>query len=65
MEDRLTKLEMLYSDQCRMLEDLSKEMYQQQVEVKRLTARIKLLEKKLSAVSESNHVGGHDRPPHY
>jgi uncharacterized coiled-coil protein SlyX len=65
MEDRLTKLEILYSDQGRMLEDLSREMYQQQVEVKRLTARIELLEEKLTAVSEANEIGGHERPPHY
>ncbi|NOU36386.1 MAG: SlyX family protein [Kiritimatiellaceae bacterium] len=65
MENRLTKLEMLYSDQSRMLEDLSAEMYQQQLEVKRLTARVELLEEKLAASSESNDIGGHDRPPHY
>lgn len=65
MEDRLTKLEILYSDQSRMLEDLSRELYQQQVEVKRLTARIERLEEKLTAVSEANEIGGHERPPHY
>ncbi|HNX53165.1 MAG TPA: SlyX family protein [Pontiellaceae bacterium] len=65
MEDRLIKMEMLYSDQSRMLEDLSQEMYQQQVEIKRLTARIKLLEEKTASISESNNIGGHERPPHY
>jgi len=65
MDDRLTKLEILFSDQGRMLEDLSDEMYQQQLEVKRLTARVALLEEKLTLVSESNDIGGHDRPPHY
>jgi uncharacterized coiled-coil protein SlyX len=40
-------------------------MYQQQLEIKRLTARVALLEEKLTAVSESNDIGGHDRPPHY
>ncbi|MFA6172326.1 MAG: SlyX family protein [Kiritimatiellales bacterium] len=65
MENRLNKMEMLYLDQSRMLEDLSAEMFQQQQEARRLTARIKLLEEKLAAVSESNHIGGHERPPHY
>lgn len=65
MDDRLTKLEMLFSEQGRMLEELSAEMYQQQLEVKRLTARVKLLEEKLAAVTEPNNIGGHERPPHY
>jgi uncharacterized coiled-coil protein SlyX len=65
MEERLTKLEMLFSEQGRMLEELSAEMYQQQLEIKRLTARVALLEEKLTAVSESSDIGGHDRPPHY
>lgn len=56
---------MLYSDQSRMLEDLSAEMYQQQLELKRLTARVSLLEEKLTTGSEPNDIGGHDRPPHY
>ena len=65
MENRLNKMEMLYLDQSRMLEDLSAELFQQQQETRRLTARIKLLEEKLAAVSESNTIGGHERPPHY
>jgi len=65
MDDRLTKLEMLFSEQGRLLEDLSAEMAQQQFEIKRLTARVKLLEEKLSAVSDSGHIGGPERPPHY
>ena len=65
MDERLNNLEMLYSDQSRMLEDLSAEMYQQQQEIKRLTARIERLEEKLAAVSNSNDIGGHERPPHY
>ena len=65
MDDRLTHLEMLFSEQEKMLEDISAEMYQQQMEIKRLTARLELLEEKLTSVSESNNIGGHDRPPHY
>lgn len=44
MEERLIKLEILYSDQSRMLEDLSGELYQQQQEILRLKTRIKVLE---------------------
>jgi uncharacterized coiled-coil protein SlyX len=65
MDDRLTRLETLFSEQGKMLEDLSAELYQQQLEVKRLTARVKLLEEKLSNVSDSSNIGGPERPPHY
>lgn len=65
MDERLTKLEMLFSEQGKMQEELSTEMYQQQLEIKRLTARVALLEEKLTAVSETNDIGGHERPPHY
>ena len=65
MEERLIQLEMLFSEQGRMLEALSAEMFQQQQEIKRLTARVELLEEKLTAVSEANSIGGHERPPHY
>lgn len=65
MDDRLTKLEVLFSEQGKTLEDLSAELYQQQQEIQRLTARVKLLEEKLVAVSDSSNIGGHERPPHY
>ncbi|MFA7256878.1 MAG: SlyX family protein [Kiritimatiellales bacterium] len=65
MDARLTKLEMLFSEQGKMLEDLSAEMYQQQLEIKRLTARVALLEEKLAAASEPNTIRGSERPPHY
>jgi uncharacterized coiled-coil protein SlyX len=65
MDDRLTKLEMLFSEQGKTLEELSVELYQQQLEVKRLTARVKLLEEKLTAGFDPNTIGSHERPPHY
>lgn len=48
-----------------MLDDLSAEMVQQQLEIRRLTARVALLEEKLTAFSEPGNIGGHERPPHY
>jgi uncharacterized coiled-coil protein SlyX len=65
MDARLTTLEMLFSEQGKMLEDLSAEMYQQQLEIKRLSVRVGLLEEKLASVSEPGDIGGHERPPHY
>jgi uncharacterized coiled-coil protein SlyX len=65
MDDRLTRLEVLFSEQGRMLEDLSAEMYQQQQDVIRLKLQIQKLEEKLAASTEPNTIGGHERPPHY
>jgi uncharacterized coiled-coil protein SlyX len=55
----------LFSEQGRMLEDLSAEMYQQQQDVIRLKLQIQKLEEKLAASTEPNTIGGHERPPHY
>jgi len=65
MDDRLTKLEMLFSEQGKMLEDLSAELFRQQQDATRLKLQIKQLEEKLAAVSEPNNLGGDERPPHY
>ncbi|MGE4488134.1 MAG: SlyX family protein [Kiritimatiellales bacterium] len=65
MEDRLTKLEILYSEQSKMLEDLSAELYQQQKEVRLLTRRLELAEEKLAAFEEPSSIRGSERPPHY
>ncbi len=65
MDDRLTRLEMLFSEQGKMLEDLSAELFRQQQDATRLKLQIKQLEEKLAAVSEPNNLGGHERPPHY
>lgn len=65
MDDRLTRLEMLFMEQGRMQEDLSTEMAQQQLEIRRLTARVAQLEEKLAALEEPNTIRGPERPPHY
>ena len=65
MEDRLTKLEMLYSDQSRMVEEMSAEMYQQQQDIVRLTRKVLELENKIESMDASNEIGGNERPPHY
>lgn len=65
MDDRLTRLEMLFMEQGRLQEDLSAEMAVQQQEIKRLTARIALLEGKLASLEEPNTIRGPERPPHY
>ncbi|MDH3346200.1 MAG: SlyX family protein [Kiritimatiellaceae bacterium] len=65
MEDRLTKLEMLYADQSRMVEEMSAEMYQQQQDIVRLTRKVLELENKIESMDASNEIGGNERPPHY
>ncbi|MBC8206684.1 MAG: SlyX family protein [Kiritimatiellales bacterium] len=63
MEDRLTKLEMLYSDQSKTIEEMSGEMFQQQREITSLKQQIEELKEQMEA--SSNEIGGHERPPHY
>ena len=63
MDDRLTKLEMLYSDQGKTIEEMSGEMFQQQKEIAGLKLQIEELKEQLDA--SSNEIGGNERPPHY
>lgn len=65
MDERLTRLEILFSEQGRMLDELSAEMFSQQKDLTGLKLQIKKLEEKLAAASEANTIGGHERPPHY
>ncbi len=63
MENRLNKLEMLYSDQSQTIEAMSGEMFQQQKEIAQLKRQLDELKEQLEA--SSNEIGGNERPPHY
>ncbi|MBI9020510.1 MAG: SlyX family protein [Verrucomicrobia bacterium] len=63
MEDRLIKLEMLYSNQSKTIEEMSGELFQQQNEITQLKLQIEELREQMEA--SSNEIGGHERPPHY
>ncbi len=63
MEDRLNKLEILYSDQSKTIEEMSGEMFQQQKEITQLKLQIEELKDQMEA--SSNEIGGNERPPHY
>lgn len=63
MEDRLTKLETLYSDQNKAIEEMSGEMFQQQKEIAGLKDQIEELKERTE--SFANGIGGNERPPHY
>ncbi len=65
MEDRMTKMEELYSIQTHTIEEMSSEMYQQQQDIARLRLQIKKLEEKIEELSSPGEFGGHERPPHY
>ena len=63
MEDRLTKLEILYSDQCQTIEGMSREMFKQQKEIVQLKLQVEELKERLD--SSDQEIGGQERPPHY
>ena len=63
MDERMTTLEILFSNQTQALEDLSSEMFQQQKEITGLKLQIEELKEQLDA--STNEIGGQERPPHY
>jgi len=63
LENRLTQLEMLYSDQCQTVDAMSGEMFQQQKDITQLKCQIEELKEQMEA--SSNEIGGNERPPHY
>ena len=63
MEDRLTKLEELFSNQTHAIEQMSLEMFQQQKEIAALKKQLGELGEKLD--NSGNEIGGQERPPHY
>ena len=65
MEDRLTKLEELYSVQTHTIGQMSTEMFQQQQEITVLKLQLKALEDQLESMDAAGEIGGQERPPHY
>lgn len=65
MDDRLTRLEELFSNQTHAMEQMSLEMFQQQKEISQLRQQLDVLKEKLEDASSGNDIAGHERPPHY
>ena len=65
MDDRLTQLEILYSNQSLTIEQISSEIFQQQQELTALKLQIKHLEDKIESMEDAGEIGGQERPPHY
>lgn len=66
MEERITELELRFTEQERLLQELSGVLFAQQRELDALRAQVVQLEKKLQA--EPGLVdpsGDNDPPPHY
>lgn len=65
MEERITKLEELFSNQTHIVEQMSLEMFQQQKEIAALKQQVEELKEKLADVSSGGDLAGNERPPHY
>jgi uncharacterized coiled-coil protein SlyX len=63
MENRLIKLEELFSNQTHTIEQMSLELFQQQKEIAALKQQIDELKEQMEA--SANEIGGPERPPHY
>jgi len=65
MEERITELELRFTEQERMLQELSSVLFAQQRELEALRAQVAHLERKLQAEPGLVDASEKDRPPHY
>lgn len=65
MEPRIIELELRYTEQQRMLQELSDVLYQQQKKIDRLEHELSYLRKRLEAEPPAVVDSGDERPPHY
>ena len=66
MEKRIAELELRYTEQQHLVEELSSEVYRQQREIDLLKSELNLLKQKLGEVDPGIVDAGRvDRPPHY
>lgn len=63
MNDRLTRLEELFSNQAHTIEQMSREMFEQQREISSLKRQVAELKDRLEQAG--SEIGGNERPPHY
>lgn len=65
-EDRLVELEMKITHQEHVIEQLSKALYEQQMQLDQLDATLKALGKRLQNGGSDGDFGpGNEKPPHY
>lgn len=65
LDARVVELELRYTEQQALLEDLSEVVADQQKAIDLLTAELRLLKKKLEGEPGVTDAGPVERPPHY
>ncbi|HVE84603.1 MAG TPA: SlyX family protein [Myxococcales bacterium] len=65
MEDRITELELRFTEQERLLQELSGVLFSQQRELDALRAEVAHLRQKLAAEPGLVDAAENDPPPHY
>ena len=65
MDDRLNELELRYTEQQSLLQELSDVLYRQQREIDALTGEVARLKAKISSFGEPANIGPAEKPPHY
>lgn len=65
MEQRLTEMEIRYTEQQALLQELSDVIYRQQREIDSLKIQVSRLEKRLAAAEDLPTIGAAEKPPHY
>lgn len=64
-DERLTELELRYTEQQHLLDELSAVLRSQQQTVDLLESRLRLLERRVEAEPGIVESGAQERPPHY
>lgn len=65
VEQRLIELEIRYTEQSALLEDLSTELYKANETIDKLTLRMKELEKVSMDLLSGEELPPNEKPPHY
>jgi SlyX protein len=64
-DDRLTELELRYTEQQHLLDELSSVLREQQQALDMMESRLRLLEKRVEAEPGIVETSAQERPPHY
>lgn len=64
-EERLTELEIRFTEQQRLTQELSEVLYQQQRAIDLLSSEVQLLKQKLAAEPGLVDANATEKPPHY
>lgn len=65
LEDRITELELRFTEQHQLFEDLSQVLYAQQQAIDLMTAELALLKRKTAGDPGLVDASDREKPPHY